>query len=65
MNSILTYCKTSKAGFPKILFVATHKDQIPKVSHGQLNQNEVSIDKLKRIGNISVLTINLVCHLNG
>ncbi|XP_052083242.1 uncharacterized protein LOC127720609 isoform X2 [Mytilus californianus] len=30
VNSILTYCKTSKEGFPKILFVATHKDLINK-----------------------------------
>ncbi|XP_076088739.1 uncharacterized protein LOC143059137 [Mytilus galloprovincialis] len=32
VNSILTYCKTSKAGFPKILFVATHKDLIKKAN---------------------------------
>ncbi|XP_052070156.1 uncharacterized protein LOC127708967 isoform X2 [Mytilus californianus] len=26
VNSILTYCKNTKDGYPKILFVATHKD---------------------------------------
>ncbi|VDI74649.1 Hypothetical predicted protein [Mytilus galloprovincialis] len=29
VNSILTFCKRSKEGFPKILFVATHKDMLP------------------------------------
>ncbi|XP_052097573.1 uncharacterized protein LOC127732561 [Mytilus californianus] len=30
VNSILTYCKVVYAGIPKILFVATHKDKVPK-----------------------------------
>ncbi|CAC5361826.1 unnamed protein product [Mytilus coruscus] len=30
VNSILTYCKRSDDGFPKIVFVATHKDKIRK-----------------------------------
>ncbi|VDH97865.1 Hypothetical predicted protein [Mytilus galloprovincialis] len=29
-NSILTYCKTSKTGFPRLMFVATHKDALRK-----------------------------------
>ncbi|XP_052076240.1 uncharacterized protein LOC127714238 [Mytilus californianus] len=28
VNSILTFCKRSKEGFPKIIFVATHKDMV-------------------------------------
>ncbi|XP_052075970.1 uncharacterized protein LOC127714062 [Mytilus californianus] len=28
VNSILTFCKRSKEGFPKIIFVASHKDRI-------------------------------------
>ncbi|XP_071122886.1 uncharacterized protein [Mytilus edulis] len=30
VNCILTYCKAVHAGIPKILFVATHKDKVPK-----------------------------------
>ncbi|XP_076077014.1 uncharacterized protein LOC143047690 [Mytilus galloprovincialis] len=30
VNSILTYCKRSEDGFPRIVFVATHKDKIRK-----------------------------------
>ncbi|XP_052065757.1 uncharacterized protein LOC127705481 [Mytilus californianus] len=30
VNSILTYCKVVYPGIPKILFVATHKDKVPK-----------------------------------
>ncbi|VDI73966.1 Hypothetical predicted protein [Mytilus galloprovincialis] len=30
VNSILTYCKRSDDGFPRIVFVATHKDKIRK-----------------------------------
>ncbi|CAC5404612.1 unnamed protein product [Mytilus coruscus] len=30
VNSILTYCKMEYAGIPKILFVATHKDKVPR-----------------------------------
>ncbi|XP_076072262.1 uncharacterized protein LOC143044221 isoform X1 [Mytilus galloprovincialis] len=30
VNSILTYCKNTKDGYPKILFVATHKDLLHK-----------------------------------
>ncbi|XP_076116053.1 uncharacterized protein LOC143083656 [Mytilus galloprovincialis] len=30
VNCILTYCKAVHAGIPKILFVATHKDKIPR-----------------------------------
>ncbi|CAC5416200.1 unnamed protein product [Mytilus coruscus] len=30
VNSILTYCKVVYAGIPKILFVATHKDKVPR-----------------------------------
>ncbi|VDI66942.1 Hypothetical predicted protein [Mytilus galloprovincialis] len=32
VNSILTYCKNTKDGYPKILFVATHKDLLHKHS---------------------------------
>ncbi|CAC5416048.1 unnamed protein product [Mytilus coruscus] len=32
VNCILTYCKAVYTGIPKILFVATHKDKVPKVS---------------------------------
>ncbi|XP_063413910.1 uncharacterized protein LOC134696182 [Mytilus trossulus] len=28
VNSILTFCKRSKEGFPKIIFVATHRDMV-------------------------------------
>lgn len=31
VNSILTYCKKSRDGFPRILLVATHKDRVQKV----------------------------------
>lgn len=31
VNSILTYCKKSIKGFPRILLVATHKDKISQV----------------------------------
>ncbi|XP_076116493.1 uncharacterized protein LOC143083961 [Mytilus galloprovincialis] len=30
VNCILTYCKAVYTGIPKILFVATHKDKVPK-----------------------------------
>ncbi|XP_071121341.1 uncharacterized protein [Mytilus edulis] len=30
VNCILTYCKAVFTGIPKILFVATHKDKVPK-----------------------------------
>ncbi|XP_071155165.1 uncharacterized protein [Mytilus edulis] len=30
VNSILTFCRRTKEGFPRILFVATHKDLIAK-----------------------------------
>ncbi|XP_063417181.1 uncharacterized protein LOC134699512 [Mytilus trossulus] len=30
VNCILTYCKVVYTGIPKILFVATHKDKVPK-----------------------------------
>ncbi|CAC5420389.1 unnamed protein product [Mytilus coruscus] len=30
VNCILTYCKAVYAGIPKILFVATHKDKVPR-----------------------------------
>ncbi|XP_071140776.1 uncharacterized protein [Mytilus edulis] len=30
VNSILTYCKKSRDGFPRILLVATHKDRVQK-----------------------------------
>ncbi|XP_071122478.1 uncharacterized protein [Mytilus edulis] len=30
VNCILTYCKAVYTGIPKILFVATHKDRVPK-----------------------------------
>ncbi|VDI39870.1 Hypothetical predicted protein [Mytilus galloprovincialis] len=32
VNSILTFCKRSKEGFPKIIFVATHKDMVSLIS---------------------------------
>ncbi|XP_076088218.1 uncharacterized protein LOC143058629 [Mytilus galloprovincialis] len=48
VNSVLTYCKTSaeNGGYPKIKFVATHKDQVKDDIEKQRRILEDSIDKL-------------------
>lgn len=32
INTIVTYCKGSRPGFPKIMIVLTHKDKVKSVS---------------------------------
>ncbi|XP_063442202.1 uncharacterized protein LOC134722511 [Mytilus trossulus] len=48
VNSVLTYCKTLKKDdeFPKILFVATHKDQVKGDIEEQRHSLEISIEIL-------------------
>ncbi|CAG2231739.1 unnamed protein product [Mytilus edulis] len=48
VNSVLTYCKTLKKDdeFPKVLFVATHKDQVKGDIEEQRHSLETSIEIL-------------------